>query len=901
MKVKFLLSSALILILLLPSIFGYSYLTRNSFGKYTEVGYLNDILFINVTNVTETYPSIYFYELFWKNSTDDIWRSDFVFDLNGSVWLDVNETFNNSIYNVNVTIQVAVNNSDNFYDSFNRPNNDTVGHGWQCKEVGGGYTGIYNNMLLFNISNEPTTFSAQCIQHFHNPTNITFSYMTNATDRYNFFSLYGNKDGLNKTMIDVRIDNNEMVWYDGTDLLKIMDVVDLTWYNISIIPDYSAEDYDIYVNGVLKNTSIAFLNSTNATYFYFRQQKDAPGGAYDITSYVDNFYMYNSTSWQVTEHTQTVELTQGLPPDWKIWLFDLYDNSNVMNFTIWGYNWDTCGDLMILGWCNPWNQTTTTGEVNYIYNESTSYTKLIIDSDSYPLRQLTIINQSWEDGLNTSSYWHNATVISKELNNLQHIQNFSVIMGLNFSTSNGELSVYPRNQTTYFNWSSPEGYGEIWGLSFNDTMSLQNRTYNLTGLFNIVFDVKDNVTNVDIAPRCFLDGYNLSNHNQYWGTRYTTDKTIECSLVGYQNYTYDATDVLSFNGQIKMEPAWLSVIFDANTSGSIQWENTTNGFDGYEFNNTDILDVMYNMSMGHVTIIWNNGQQIYQFYNDQSTSLSLYLHVIDVDLIQPVKTWDGITAVQSYVTWYKLINKTFRACGRMSTDSNGDLRLAVKDANVYKFVAEADDYVPISEVHSILPNSEYISTDTILLTFDSSDSDFDDVVITNDCTSRLYYSTSCNLTAIPTFGVSNFLFNYSNQIENSSSLISDPVSATFMFDVTNQTKGYKIDLFIDSVYWGTYTVQWGDQDPENLDIQVGFVTSDRNWIYDYIVWFILFSILSAVVIGMFIESKFQGWGFRASIVFLTCLGYLVPFYYAIGIIYFLWFAYDSFKGIGGAT
>lgn len=451
------------------------------------------------------------------------------------------------------------------------------------------------------------------------------------------------------------------------------------------------------------------------------------------------------------------------------------------------------------------------------------------------------------------------------------------------------LVFYCGNSTTYFN--TPIG-------------NISNNTIDKEIQFNVTYPGFSTLTNMEVIFNENLYNYTQPPDTYVLLTEFLNMTTTEANVTmnitafGFQDGTDNATltektDYIHLN----LTPVKLHIVFDSQTDGYVAWTDPVNGTDGFSFNATEIIIVQSNISLGYVSIVFNGGKQLYEYYNDLDTHIYQTLHVETPDLIQPVKLWDGIQMVEGKIEAYKLVNETFVKVFSTYTNKEGMAQILLVAGNTYKFVGSADGYVTTSQIEYIEPTSEEIATRTILLTLVEDTTPTESMSYQNDCPGKVNNVTICSITANSEVNTYTFFFNYTIGNVTGTQTNADSTSATLVLTITDSTD---VDVFVDGVWENSFHIEYINL--TNQSRVIGFTPEDRSWVLadkTTTIAFVIVMVLLSGVFALLIENKFEGWGIKAAVAFLVIgAGYVMPVFWAVGVIYVAWFVYNHYKEVG---
>lgn len=515
----------------------------------------------------------------------------------------------------------------------------------------------------------------------------------------------------------------------------------------------------------------------------------------------------------------------------------------------------------------------------------------------YTFNISAIDNESWNDsiGWTFNLYDYTTNVTLEDVTTGGKITGFNVTLeGVMYNTSTTLLNI-PAHVGVYLWNITLDYYYDV--LNLNVTYA--GETYKtFTGFYDTILNFNSNYTGQTIYPNCSNENYSSAEEPIVWAVTATGNTTLECSLFGYHSLNVSInTSSLPQNLTINMTPVQLVLVFDQNTSGYVAWGETTNGTDGFTFNSSIVVLYQQDIAIGYVSVVYNDGQQLFEYYNDNNTHVYQELHVEDPDLIQPVKLWDGTQMIEGKIEVYQLVNDTFEKVYSVYTNEEGYAIVLLKDGNVYKFTGSAEGYTTNSQIEYIEPTTETTATRTILVLIEEDTDEEETITYQNTCPGKVDETTVCTITVNSEVNAYEFFFNYTIGGVTATQTNNDVTSATLILTVTDDTE---VDVYVDGEYGQSFQIAY--LNISNLTTQIGYDPSDRNWIYQdrtTLIAFFIMTIISAVVVGFFIEQKFEGWGLRASIGYVTLLGFIAPILWAVSLIYVVWFVYEHYIGVGG--
>lgn len=649
---------------------------------------------------------------------------------------------------------------------------------------------------------------------------------------------------------------------EGIEELGSYDDLDIQ-ANVTINLTYDSTCY-LYTNGTEENTSLVTAGKDQALE-YIIGYDDATSGHVNISFYCQ----YNSSVNASTDGT-------------------------IFNLT--RYQFKTY---------NNWTQTplTTFGmDVNGVGGYSTSSGVILLANRGSKLitfHQNDYINRSFvidtTNGANITLYQSIVNISTRSLHANDSLTNFSIETGqgvFNCSPVNQQNIVfYPDLGTYYWNWS----HALYWGQE-NIEFIINDESENLTlaGVYNTVFQFQNNITSEYVYPTCTYQNWSLT--VPYRATTIGIENnTMNCSLFGYIERVEEFNSSSPINATYPLQPVQLILTFSENTSGYVAWQNPLNGSDGFEFNASQIIMVQEDVGLGYVSVVFNDGQQLFEYYNDGDTHVNQYLYVVDPDLIQPVKLWDGTQMIEGLISVYKLNGTQFQKIYSTYTDEQGYAEVLLQDGNTYKFVGSATGYNSGSQIEYIAPTTETTATTTILIEISEAEEGEEEFTYSSSCAALLQEEETCTITATSSISSYQFMFNYTMNNLTQTQTESETTSSTLILAVNNTAD---IEIYIDGEYKRSYRIVL--EDKTQLENQIGVVSGDRSWIYDNttvtIAVFIAL-LFGAALIGFFVEKKFSGWGNKAAVGYLLLCGFIIPVFYAIGLLFGAWFTYEHFKGL----
>lgn len=551
---------------------------------------------------------------------------------------------------------------------------------------------------------------------------------------------------------------------------------------------------------------------------------------------------------------------------------DLYDGSTLSNFSLSIMR----GSTVIL------NQTTNNGTIP-ISNITNGMANLTFQSENYFESSFFNVNVSGQNFVgNLTGGW----IFSENRDFMDNLLNSSIYLNSsNRESNNSRIKLGVWNIT-----SSVRGF-------FNNSAFLSiggrsNFTFFFNNSYNGIVLLRDSVSGLELPYNCSVNS-NYSRANGKYLLLQNGSNNVNCSVAthGSGNITFNWNGSTALAGEINLTPAQLIVSFSENTSGYVSWPSQFNGTDGFYFNNTNLLYNQRDIASGYVTITFNNGQQLYEYYNDNSTTINVFLKIITPDLVQKVRCWDGTQIVEGRVEVYTLVNRTFYPFFATFTNKEGEANILVKDSETYKFVCTNDEYSAGVELKYVVPSN----TDIITITLSPLVSSDESITISSTCDWVLRENENCTLSVADSSGSHvwgiNTTINGVSTFYTSASLNSYSV----LFEARNDsTSSHHVDIykdgdFVQSVEYRMNSLTAGKRN-------IGFQESDKSWVYDFIIEFVVILLVVSGALGFMVEQRFEGWGLKTMAIFM-CIGggYILNVFYGIALLLAAWWAYDEFS------
>lgn len=445
------------------------------------------------------------------------------------------------------------------------------------------------------------------------------------------------------------------------------------------------------------------------------------------------------------------------------------------------------------------------------------------------------------------------------------ILNFSIqIDGTLLNTTTGQINTILIPSNYSINWTNNQTYFNVSNISVEATTETDN--ISVIGLFNFNFTMRASHTNGLINPNCTLNttGYSR-NSNVFMFNIYNLDldlNTMTCELFGFRNKTLHLNDETPNSTNFTMDPAQLVLYFSQATNGTIVWNEG-----GVNFSGTSFIIEQDNISIGYVQVIFNDNKQVFSYYNDNNTHITQNLTIIEPDLAKPVKvTSDGSFLVGASVSAYALDNNTWKLVFSQFTDEEGEAIMLLDDTNIYKFIAQKDGYVPTEVVVYVEPSN----VETLIIELDATSSSGNQHIFKNTCGNVVTEPSNCTIGIVTWRASNSIVFNVTQYGTTTEYTSSDSNSYELTVPIYNGSMNFTTRIWIDDTLERTYNITY--EDYTTRDVQITFNKTNIDLTNTNKMMFALLITITTVIIGVWTENKWKGWGILGSAVFLGLMG-----------------------------
>lgn len=645
-------------------------------------------------------------------------------------------------------------------------------------------------------------------------------------------------------------------------------------YYLGISPLYSSPTTFLDISISSTNTFNATINNTLWTTTNGTINTNYNQSMPFLTNITINAENYFSKTY--TNYNTSTDISTTLAKYPEINAYNQWNNSGINNFNI------TIDSI---------TYTTTNGDIFVGINTTKNVT---FNSENYITltKQLNLQNDQIFNG---TIYQTISNIKSKDIFNNNSIINFTIkIDTYNLSTTNGTITINPNAEAYYVNFSALQFHNSNNILLNYTAFATQTKNYTIINLHTAEFNFRNNISNTSINTTCEYLGF--TEINDKFSTYNQTNTTMDCYEFGYINRSVDISGN-KYNSTIYMQPVRLMITFSEQTSGYIAWEGEVNGSNGYSFNDTSVILGQDEIGIGYVSIVFNSGQQVYEYYNDGNTHINQYLFVQDPDVIQPMKLWDGIQYITGKIDVYQLNNITFNKIFSIYTNEEGEANVLLESGNVFKFVGTSTGYSSATLIEYIPPTTETTNTNIIILELTETTDATQKFTYNNSCANLVEEPTNCIITATSNVNTYNFQFVHMLNWTNITTNYADSTSGSIIITAngTNSNNGtIPIWIYANGDLINVMKIKY--QQLENLDIQIGFAESNRSWILankTNTILFIVISLIVSIIIGALLDQLFEGMGVKAGVLALMLItAQILPVMYAIGLLFSIWIFYD---------